>query len=119
MSPKVSKLLHLSLSLVPAALVVHSAAAADAVGDPQRHMAELLGGTRVAYAAPRNEKTETPNFDVQEYTRRTLLGFRSGAVEDELPSPAESNPTRHVDSPSPGPDVLASVQSFVSGKPGN
>ena len=117
MSPKVTKLLKLSLPLVPAALVIHSAAAADAVGDLQRQVGELLAGTRVAYAAPRNEKAETPNFQAQEYARRLLLGFRAESVESGSPSSAQSIATPQVESPSPGPDVLASVQSLLSGNP--
>jgi hypothetical protein len=113
MSPKLSKLLKLSLSLAPAALVIHCAAAA-AVGDLQWQMGELLAGTRVAYAAPRNEKAETPKFEAQVYMSRILRGE---SVEGGSPSPAQSNGRGYIDSPPPGGDVQASVQNFLSGKP--
>jgi len=77
----IAKLRSRPLALAVAALVIHvgTAAAADATGDTQQQMKELLTGTTTPahstpQSGPRDGKVTIPTADAQESVKQLLLG---------------------------------------------
>jgi hypothetical protein len=75
------------LSLTAVALLIHigGAVAADAAGDVQQQMRELLAGKIATHSAQpsegREDKTLRPTADAQELARRLLLGVSDSRVQ--------------------------------------
>jgi hypothetical protein len=118
MSAHSSKFSRISLSLASAALAMHSAAAAEAVGDLQQQMRHMLAGASVSHPAartePPNDRSATPSVDAQEYMKQVLLGLRAVRVEEGSRDLAQAKATSHL-GPTFGPETQASVQSFLLG----
>src|SRR5437588_8948400 len=77
------------LSLISAALLLHSggAVAADAAGDVQQHMREVLAGRAVIRSVPpsepRDDSAGRPATDAQELAKRLLLRSEERRVGKE------------------------------------
>jgi len=75
------------LSLISAALLLHigGAVAADAAGDVQQHMREVLAGGAVIRSAPSSERRDDtagrPTPDAQELAKRLLLGITDSRIQ--------------------------------------
>ena len=73
--------------LIATALLIHTctALAADAAGDLQQQMRELLAGKIATHSAQpsegREDKTLRPTADAQELARRLLLGVSDSRVQ--------------------------------------
>jgi hypothetical protein len=75
------------LPLISAALLIHigGAVAADAAGDVQRQMRELLAGKIATHSAQpsegREDRTVRPTADAQELARRVVLSVSDSRVQ--------------------------------------
>ena len=91
MSLHIVKSFRRPLSLISAALLIHigGAVAADAAGDTQQQMRELLAGKIAPHSAQSSEgrdaRTVRPTADAQELARRLLLGVSDSPVQGTQP----------------------------------
>src|SRR5207244_13373461 len=75
------------LSLISAALLLHigGAVAADAAGDVQQHMREVLAGGAVIRSVPPSERRDDtagrPATDAQELAKRLLQGITDSRIQ--------------------------------------
>jgi len=97
MSLHLVKSLSRPLSLISAALLLHigGAVAADAAGDVQQHMREVLAGGAVIRSVPpsepRDDTAGRPAADAQELAKRLLLGVTDSRIQGtRAMTPAES-----------------------------
>src|SRR5437588_4880472 len=87
MSLHLVKSLSRPLSLISAALLLHigGAVAADAAGDVQQHMREVLAGGAVIRSVPpsepRDDTAGRPAADAQELAKRLLLGVTDSRIQ--------------------------------------
>lgn len=87
MSLHIVKSFSRALPLISAALLIHigGAVAADAAGDVQQQMRELLAGKIASHSAQpsqgRQDRTVRPTPDAQELARRLLLGVSDSRVQ--------------------------------------
>ena len=87
MSLHLVKSLSRPLSLISAVLLLHigGAVAADAAGDVQQHMREVLAGGAVIRSVPpsepRDDTAGRPAADAQELAKRLLLGVTDSRIQ--------------------------------------
>jgi len=127
MSTHIAKFFKAPLVLASAALVMHisAATAADAQGDIQQQMRELLAGTRTTHfvpqSGPREGKATPPVVDSQEFAKQLLLGaaaYRIAGAETGKPSEAAdpSGKTEAHKRPVASVDMQAAVRQLLLGQ---
>ena len=102
MSLHLVKSLSRPLSLISAALLLHigGAVAADAAGDVQQHMREVLAGGAVIRSVPpsepRDDTAGRPAADAQELAKRLLLGVTDSRIQVAITNILPGSPARRL-----------------------